>query len=129
MSPAGTTCLTVLVVDDIADSRFVLTKLMRSKNYRVVEAADGAEAVEAAEREHPDLVLLDLNLPVLDGLEVARRLRGMPGVKDVPVVAVTAYDYYGIREAALESGCDEYLPKPLDFDELGRVVDRLISRK
>src|SRR5687767_8215237 len=125
MSPSGVASLTVLVVDDIADSRFVLTRLMWSSDYRVVEAADGAAALEAARRERPDLVLLDLNLPVMDGLEVARRLRELPEVKAVPIVAVTAYDYYGIREAALEAGCDEYLSKPLDFDELARVVNRL----
>jgi CheY-like chemotaxis protein len=120
--------LTVLVVDDIADSRFVLSRLMLSNHYRVVEAADGAEAIEVARRERPDLVLLDLNLPVLDGLEVAKRLRELPWMKNIPIVAVTAYHYYGIREAALEAGCDDYLPKPLDFDELARVVNGLIGR-
>jgi two-component system, cell cycle response regulator DivK len=128
VSLSGSTCLTVLVVDDIADSRFVLSKLMLSSDYRVVEAADGAGAIEAARRERPDLVLLDLNLPVMDGLEVARRLRELPHMRNVPIVAVTAYDYYGIREAALEAGCDEYLAKPLDFELLARVVDRMIGR-
>ena len=118
---------TVLVVDDVADARAVISELMRSERYRVVEAADGAEAVEAASRERPHLVLLDLNLPVLDGFEVARRLRQLPWMEGVPVVAVTAYHYHGMREAALEAGCDEYLPKPLDFDELKEVVHRLLG--
>ena len=128
MSQSGAAPQTVLVVDDVADSRLVLSKLLLSKGYLVLEAADGAEAIRAAARWRPHLVLLDLNLPEMDGLEVARRLRGLPGMKDVPVVAVTAYHYYGIREAALEAGCDEYLAKPVDFDELMRVVGRLIGR-
>ena len=118
---------TVLVVDDVADARAVISELMRSEAYRVVEAADGGEAVEAASRERPHLVLLDLNLPVLDGLEVARRLRQLPWMEGVPVVAVTAYHYHGMREAALEAGCDEYLPKPLDFDELAGLVRRILG--
>jgi two-component system cell cycle response regulator DivK len=118
---------TVLVVDDVADARAVISELMRSEAYRVVEAADGGEAVEAASRERPHLVLLDLNLPVLDGFEVARRLRQLPWMEGVPVVAVTAYHYHGMREAAIEAGCDEYLPKPVDFDELKEVVYRLLG--
>src|SRR5688500_20295854 len=96
---------------------------MLSKDYRVVEAADGAEAVEVARRERPDIVLLDLNLPVMDGLEVARRLREVPWMKKIPIVAVTAYHYYGIREAAPEAGCGDYIPEPLDFDALARGLD------
>lgn len=118
---------TVLVVDDVADARDVISELLRSEGHRVVEAEDGAEAVKAAGRERPRLVLLDLNLPVLDGLEVARRLRKLPGMGKVPIVAVTAYHYYGMREAAIEAGCDEYLPKPVDFDELKEVVRRLLG--
>jgi two-component system, cell cycle response regulator DivK len=118
---------TVLVVDDVADARAVISGLMRSEGYRVAEAADGGEAVEAASRERPHLVLLDLNLPVLDGLEVARRLRQLPWMGGVPVVAVTAYHYHGMREAAIEAGCDEYLPKPVDFGELKEVVRRLLG--
>ena len=118
---------TILVVDDVADARAVISELMRSERYRVVEAADGAEAVEAASRERPHLVLLDLNLPVLDGFEVARRLRQLPWMEGVPVVAVTAYHYHGMREAAIEAGCDEYVPKPVDFDELKEVVHRLLG--
>ncbi len=119
--------VTVLVVDDVADARAVLAELMRSQGYRVIEAADGGQAVKAARRERPHLVLLDLNLPVLDGLEVARRLRTQPAMKKAPIVAVTAYHYHGMREAALEAGCDEYLPKPVEFDVLAEVVRRLLA--
>jgi len=119
---------TVLVADDSADTRAVLRRTLTYQGYRVVEAADGCEAVAAALSECPDLVLMDLNMPVLDGLAAAVRIRGLrERCGHVPIVAVTAFDTYGMREAALEAGCDAYLLKPLAFDELESVVARLLS--
>jgi CheY-like chemotaxis protein len=118
---------TVLVVDDSADTRAVLRGTLAFHGYRVVEAADGREAVEVALRECPDLILMDLNMPVLDGLaatEQIRELRDRCG--DVPVVAVTAFDTYGMREAALEAGCNAYLLKPLALDEVESVIAGLL---
>jgi two-component system cell cycle response regulator DivK len=119
---------TVLVVDDSADTRAVLRRTLGWRGYRVLEAADGRQAVEAAVRERPDLILMDLNMPVMDGLaatEQIRELREKCG--DVPIVAVTAFDTYGMKEAALEAGCDAYLLKPLALDELEAVVERLLA--
>src|SRR5437870_4357920 len=119
---------TVLVAEDSADTRAVLCRVLASYGYRVVEAADGGEAVEAACRVCPDLILMDLNMPVMDGLAATERIRELKDrCGDVPIVAVTAFDTYGMREAALEAGCDAYLLKPLALDELESVVAALLA--
>jgi two-component system, cell cycle response regulator DivK len=119
---------TILVVDDSADTRAVLCRTLAADGYRVIEAADGREAVEVALRECPDLILMDLNMPVMDGLAATERIRDLrERCGDVAIVAVTAFDTYGMREAALEAGCQAYLLKPLALDELESVVERLLS--
>jgi two-component system, cell cycle response regulator DivK len=130
MTPqSGRAPLTVLVVDDFEDSRFVLRQLLEASEYRVIEAADGREAVETAQRHCPDLVLMDLNMPLVDGLTATKLIRECRGAcRDVPIVAVTAFDTYGMKEAALEAGCDDYLAKPLDFDHLEKVLRRCLTR-
>jgi CheY-like chemotaxis protein len=118
---------TVLVAEDSADTRAVLRRVLASYGYRIVEAADGREAVEAALRECPDLVVMDLNMPVMDGLAATERIRELKDrCGNVPIVAVTAFDTYGMRDAALEAGCDAYLLKPLALDELESVVAGLL---
>jgi CheY-like chemotaxis protein len=118
---------TVLVAEDSADTRAVLRRVLASYGYRIVEAADGREAVEAAVRECPDLVVMDLNMPVMDGLAATERIRELKDrCGNVPIVAVTAFDTYGMRDAALEAGCDAYLLKPLALDELESVVAGLL---
>ncbi len=118
---------TVLVAEDSADTRAVLRRVLASYGYRVVEAADGREAVELALRECPDLVVMDLNMPVMDGLAATERIRELRDkCGNVPIVAVTAFDTYGMRDAALEAGCDAYLLKPLALDELESVVAGLL---
>src|ERR1043165_10187 len=119
---------TVLVVDDSADTRAVLSRTLGRRGYRVVEAADGREAVETALRVCPDLILMDLNMPVMDGLAATERIRELKErCGDVAIVAVTAFDTYGMKEAAIEAGCDAYLLKPLALDELEEVVARLLA--
>jgi two-component system cell cycle response regulator DivK len=128
MTHEGTARLTVLVVDDIEDSRFVLRRMLETQDFRVVEAADGREALEFARRASPDLILMDLNMPGIDGLAAASQIRGFKGpCERVPIVALTAYDTYGMKEAALEAGCDEYLVKPINFDHFNRVLRRLLA--
>jgi two-component system cell cycle response regulator DivK len=115
--------LTVLVVDDFADSRFMLKRMLEMNGCQVVEAMDGQEAVEMAQRECPDLILMDLNLPHLDGLAAVEQIRQLKGkCEDVPIIAITAYDTYGMEEAAIEAGCDEYIKKPNDLDYLEKVL-------
>lgn len=119
---------TVLVAEDSVDTRAVLRRVLAYDGYRVVEAADGREAVEVAMCEHPDLVVMDLNMPVMDGLAAVERIRELRGrCGNVPVVAVTAFDTYGMREAALEAGCNAYLLKPLVLDELESTVAALLA--
>lgn len=124
----GPSTLTVLVVDDFEDTRAVLRRMLETHNCRVVEASDGMEAVEMARRACPNLILMDLNMPTLDGLAAAQQIRQCEELcRGVPILAITAFDTYGMREAALEAGCDDYLTKPINVDELDRVLDRLLG--
>lgn len=115
---------TILVVDDSTDTRRMLRHSLEAWNYRVVEARNGQEAVEVARRECPDLIVMDLNMPRMDGLEATQRIRECREVcKSAPIIAVTAYDTYGMEEAALEAGCNAYVRKPFESDELERLVE------
>jgi CheY-like chemotaxis protein len=119
---------TVLVAEDSADTRAVLCRALASYGYRAVEASNGREAVELALQECPDLILMDLNMPVMDGLAASERIRQLRDeCGDVPIIAVTAFDTYGIREAALTAGCTVYLLKPLDLDELESIIAGLLA--
>jgi CheY-like chemotaxis protein len=122
LSPFASANPTVLVAEDSEDTRHVLSLELRHRGCRVITAADGREAVETALLEHPDLILMDLNLPQLDGLAAAEQIRAHGELDGVPIIAVTAYDVYGIREAALEAGCQDYLLKPLGPGALERAL-------
>ena len=122
LSQSGGTNPTVLVAEDSEDTRRVLSLELRHRGYRVITAADGREAVETALVAHPDLILMDLHMPCLDGLAATAQIRAHSELEAVPIIAVTAFDTYGIREAALEAGCQEYLLKPLDFCALERAL-------
>ncbi len=118
---------TILLVEDFDDARFMMRMLLEMDGYRVVEATNGREAVELAKQSCPDLVLMDLSMPEMDGLEAVRHIRALTELCHVPIVAVTAHvgnDYYS---AAVASGCDEYLTKPVDFDRLEAVISKLLS--
>jgi CheY-like chemotaxis protein len=112
---------TILVADDSDDTRQMLRTLLGMKGYRVIEASDGEQAVQATQHGTPDLVLLDLGLPRLNGLNVIRRLRKELNLTEVPVVVVTGYD--GHFETAMAAGSDDYLLKPIDFDRLDEILD------
>jgi len=119
--------LTVLVVEDSNDTRALLCRTLSMEGYHVLEAADGRQAVEVARRECPDLILMDLNMPVMDGLAATEQIRSLrEHCGGVPIVAVTAFDTYGMKEAALEAGCDAYLLKPLAVDQLKEVIASLL---
>ena len=117
---------TILVVEDSADTRDVLIQTLWGYGHRVFTAKNGEEAIRVARRARPDLIIMDLNMPVLDGLAATERIRREPVVGRVPILAITAYDTFGMREATLEAGCDEYLCKPLDFAEFEKVVADLL---
>jgi two-component system, cell cycle response regulator DivK len=119
--------LKVLVVDDYDDGRLLLKQLLESKGFRVTETSNGEEAVESVRRECPDLILMDLNKPRMDGLTAARKIRECRELcRDVPMVAVTAYHTYGMKEAAEEAGCDAYVAKPIDQAQFERTLRRLL---
>jgi CheY-like chemotaxis protein len=113
---------TVLLAEDSEDTRYVLSLELQHRGCRVITATDGCEAVDAALVARPDLILMDLNLPRLDGLAATERIRAHNELDSVPIIAVTAFDTYGIREAALEAGCQEYLLKPLNPGALERAL-------
>jgi CheY-like chemotaxis protein len=108
---------TILIVEDHPFNMDLLVQLLEDK-YEVLTAVDGAEGLHAVERERPDLVLMDLSLPVIDGWEVARRLKAKEALEHIPIIALTAHAMVGDAERALAAGCDDYLPKPLDEDLL-----------
>ena len=109
---------TILYVEDNDDNVYMLARRLRRHGFEVVVAADGAQGVEAARRGRPDLVLMDLGLPVLDGWEATRRLKGAGETRAIPVVALSAHAMAGERERALEAGCDDYDTKPVDLERL-----------
>jgi CheY-like chemotaxis protein len=112
---------TVLIADDMEEIRLMLKRAMLMNGYDVIEATNGLEAVEAARQKRPDLVLIDLNMPKMDGLKAIEEIRKIEG-EQVPIVAMTAFDTYGMKEAAIQVGCNEYLSKPLDLTQLERLV-------
>ncbi|HEV2765811.1 MAG TPA: response regulator [Pyrinomonadaceae bacterium] len=118
---------TVMVVEDFEDNRFMMRRLLEMSGYRVVEAVNGEEAIETARRERPDLILMDLSLPLLDGLAATRRIREHDELKKVPIVAVSAHDTADFHAEALAAGCNEYVTKPIDFDQLESLLSRLIK--
>jgi CheY-like chemotaxis protein len=118
----------VLVVEDFEDNRFMMRRLLEMSGYRVVEAVNGNQAVEAAASERPDIILMDLSLPMLDGLAATRRIRAQDGLGKVPIVAVSAHDSADFHAEALAAGCNEYVTKPIDFDQLVQLLDRLTGK-
>ncbi|HEY9283244.1 MAG TPA: response regulator [Pyrinomonadaceae bacterium] len=123
---AGTT---VLVVEDFEDNRFMMRRLLEMSGYRVVEAVNGEQAVEVAATERPDLILMDLSLPKLDGLAATRRIRQSNGLAEVPIVAVSAHDTSDFHADALAAGCNEYVTKPIDFDQLESLLKKLLEKQ
>ena len=120
---------TVLVVEDFEDNRFMMRRLLEMSGYRVVEAVNGEQAVEVAASERPDLILMDLSLPKLDGLAATRRIRQSGGLGEVPIVAVSAHDTSDFHADALAAGCNEYVTKPIDFDQLESLLKKLLEKQ
>lgn len=116
-----------MVVEDFRDARVMLKGALETKGYRVVEAADGWAAVGLATHVRPDLIPMNLHLPVLDGVEAACLLREHGGFNDVPMIAITANDSADSRADAADSGFDGYVTRPIDFDRPGPLIDRLLK--
>jgi len=118
---------TILIVDDFDDTRLLLKTWLQKKGFRVVEAEDGNRAVAAAEHDRPDLIIMDVEMPELDGLEATRRIRKLENFAGVPIVAVSAYGADQYREHALAAGCNEYVSTPFEPEELERLIRSLIE--
>jgi len=119
----------ILVVDDNQDGRELVVKILKNRGYQIIEAVDGEEALEKASVECPDLILLDISIPKLDGYEVTRRLKSQVKFKDTPIIALTAHAMKGDREKALEAGCDGYISKPIDIHELPDQIKSYLKNK
>lgn len=107
----------LLIVEDNQDNRELAMKVLKNKGYEIIEAVDGEEAIEKAISEKPDLILLDISLPKLDGYEVAKRLKSMKEFQDIPIVAFTAHAMKGDREKVIAEGFEGYIPKPINVRE------------
>ena|SRR2546426_11142772 len=118
-----------LIVEDFEDSRFMMRKLLEMAGYRVLEATDGEQAVKLALEARPALILMDLSLPKLDGLEATKKIRQHKGFGKIPIVAVSAHDSPESRNEALAAGCNEYVAKPIDFDQLRSLLDRFVPKR
>ena len=118
----------ILIAEDNAVNRELLRELLELRGYELFEACNGQEAVEMIDQVHPDLLMLDLDMPVLDGFGAIQKIRANPDLRQLPVLAATAYAMRGDRERVLEAGFDGYVSKPIDAAALRKEIDRLIGR-
>jgi two-component system cell cycle response regulator DivK len=118
--------LTILVVEDYEDTSLAMRLALEHKGYHIIEASDGEQAVRLAESVRPEVVLMDLNLPVLDGFGATERIRANPDLKETIIVAVTAHHDHDLRARALAAGCNAFVTKPIDFEWLGDLISNLL---
>jgi CheY-like chemotaxis protein len=118
---------TILVVEDSDDTRYFMRLALEDLGYRIVEAENGAQAVAIAESEHPDIILMDLSLPIMDGLAATERIRASESLSSVPVIAVTAHQESDFRAEAKAAGFDAYVTKPVDIDFLNGLIKGLLN--
>lgn len=118
----------VLLVEDTEDNRVMMRRLLEMSGYSVTEAVNGIEAVSQAEHQTPQIILMDLSLPLVDGLAATRRIRQLPSVKGVPIIAVSAHDTMDFHAEALAAGCDAYITKPIDYGELEGLIESLLDQ-
>jgi len=126
--PIATRKPSILVVDDVEDGRQMLVEYLSFCGFAVLEARDGAEAIDIARRLQPDIILMDLSMPIVDGWEATRLLKANPLTKDIIILAVTAHAFAAEQESARAAGCDSIIAKPFDLAVLARGLDRIISR-
>jgi CheY-like chemotaxis protein len=118
----------ILLVEDNELNRDMLSRRLERRGFQVLIAVDGAQGVAMAQSEAPDLVLMDMSLPVVDGWEATRRLKAAPGTRAVPIIALTSHAMVGDRDKAIEAGCDDYDTKPIELPRLLEKIDRLITK-
>ena len=119
---------TILYVEDNPDNRSLIRRVLNSEGYAVVEAINAAQAISKLETEAIDLILMDINMPDMDGYTLTAKIKGIQEFKKIPIVAVTANVLRGDREKSLEAGCDGYIQKPIDIDILAQQIERFLTR-
>lgn len=118
---------TILVVEDNDRNRRLLKILLKSRGYEVIEASTGKEAMDYLDSHNPDLILMDIQLPYVDGLDLTKQIKSNHKTKDIPIIAVTAYAMKGDKERILESGCDAYVSKPINTQELPNLIEDILK--
>jgi two-component system cell cycle response regulator DivK len=120
---------TILYVEDNPDNRTLVRRILLSEDYAMLEAVNAFEALNILKDNRPDLILMDINMPDMDGYTLTAKIRAMPGFERIPILALTANVMRGDKEKTLEAGCDGYIQKPLDIDQLIREVERFLPRR
>ena len=120
---------TILYVEDNPDNRLLVRRILLSEDYSLLEATDAMDALNVLKTAHPDLILMDINMPDMDGYTLTAKIKSLPGFERVPILAVTANVMRGDKEKTLEAGCDGYIQKPLDIEQLTREIEKFISRR
>jgi len=119
----------ILYIEDNVDNRTLIRRILTAEGYELKEAANAAEALTTLNLMHPDLILMDINMPDVDGYTLTAQIRAMSGFESVPIVALTANVMRGDRERSLEAGCDGYIQKPIDIDILPQQIERYLRKK
>lgn len=120
---------TILVVDDNEDSRELVKKILKKQGYTIIEAVDGEDAIAKAIAYRPDLILMDISIPKIDGYEATKRLKSRPDFKDTPIIAFTAHAMRGDQEKALQAGCNGYISKPINVREFPEQIKIYLKDK
>ncbi|HSK65665.1 MAG TPA: response regulator [Anaerolineales bacterium] len=120
---------TILYVEDNPDNRTLVRRILLSEDYAMLEAVNAFDALNIRKDNRPDLILMDINMPDMDGYTLTAKIRALPGFERIPILAVTANVMRGDKEKTLEAGCDGYIQKPLDIDQLIREVERFLPRR
>jgi two-component system cell cycle response regulator DivK len=119
----------ILLVEDNEMNRDMLSRRLKRRGHEVVTAVDGGQGVEMAKSQNPELILMDMSLPVLDGWEATRQLKSAPGTQAIPILALTAHAMSGDREKAIEAGCDDYDTKPIELPRLLGKIQALLDKR
>jgi two-component system cell cycle response regulator DivK len=120
---------TVLYIEDNPDNRLLVKRILLAEDYELLEAKNSFEALDILTGVHPDLILMDINMPDMDGYTLTAKIKSLPGFERIPILALTANVMRGDKEKTLEAGCDGYIQKPIDIDQLTRVIERFIKRR
>lgn len=117
---------TILYVEDNIDNRTLVRRILTAEGYNLLEAVNATQALDILNGTHPDLILMDINMPDMDGYSLTAKIKGTPGLGSIPIIALTANVMRGDREKSLEAGCDGYIQKPIDIDLLSEQIERFL---